>query len=354
MPADIRRASILERIQRDGGASVAELARDYGVSPITVHRDLERLARDGLIERVHGGARPARQRSQGAPRADRLDEAAQAGLAGEAGDRGARGRFRRGRLDDLRRLVHDLPRARPPSGASSAARAHPRHELPGDRRRASRPVHPRRRHSRRGRPDAPHDRRPVGGRVPRRAQHGDRLRLGRRRHARERADNDAAGSRRHPQRRIGFLDEDDRPHRLVQVRASPRCLRSRGRRSSTPWWSTMVSLARRSTRSRRPASTSSWPTAKRPLLPLPPKEDPNGTSRHALHRPVGRSTAGGARRQGLRLGLRRTRARLLGRSLRRRRGACRPGLRGRPPRDPGPPRPPVRCDLDASRRPGRL
>ena len=58
MPADIRRSRILERIQRDGGASVAELARDYGVSSITVHRDLERLAADGLIERVRGGARP--------------------------------------------------------------------------------------------------------------------------------------------------------------------------------------------------------------------------------------------------------------------------------------------------------
>jgi DeoR family fructose operon transcriptional repressor len=59
VPADIRRSRILERIQRDGGASVAELARDYGVSAITVHRDLERLAADGLIERVRGGARPA-------------------------------------------------------------------------------------------------------------------------------------------------------------------------------------------------------------------------------------------------------------------------------------------------------
>ena len=59
MPADLRRAKILERIQRDGGASVGELAREYGVSPITVHRDLERLAREGVIERVHGGARPS-------------------------------------------------------------------------------------------------------------------------------------------------------------------------------------------------------------------------------------------------------------------------------------------------------
>ena len=49
MPADIRRAKILERIQRDGGASIGELARDYGVSTITVHRDLERLAGDGRV-----------------------------------------------------------------------------------------------------------------------------------------------------------------------------------------------------------------------------------------------------------------------------------------------------------------
>jgi DeoR/GlpR family transcriptional regulator of sugar metabolism len=63
VPADVRRARILERIQRDGGASVRELAREYGVSAITVHRDLERLAADGLIERVHGGARPPGSRS---------------------------------------------------------------------------------------------------------------------------------------------------------------------------------------------------------------------------------------------------------------------------------------------------
>ena len=57
VPPALRRARILERIQRDGGVSVAELARAYDVSPITVHRDLERLAGEGLVERVHGGAR---------------------------------------------------------------------------------------------------------------------------------------------------------------------------------------------------------------------------------------------------------------------------------------------------------
>jgi DeoR/GlpR family transcriptional regulator of sugar metabolism len=48
---------MLDRIQREGGVSVAELARAFEVSAITVHRDLEQLANEGLVERVHGGAR---------------------------------------------------------------------------------------------------------------------------------------------------------------------------------------------------------------------------------------------------------------------------------------------------------
>jgi DeoR/GlpR family transcriptional regulator of sugar metabolism len=60
VPPALRRAQILERVQRDGGVSVAELARDHAVSAITVHRDLEQLAREGLVERVHGGARAIR------------------------------------------------------------------------------------------------------------------------------------------------------------------------------------------------------------------------------------------------------------------------------------------------------
>ena len=57
MPPAVRRARILERVHRNGGASVAELARDLDVSAITVHRDLQLLASEGLLERVHGGAR---------------------------------------------------------------------------------------------------------------------------------------------------------------------------------------------------------------------------------------------------------------------------------------------------------
>lgn len=57
MPPALRRARILDAVQRDGGVSVAELAREHDVSQVTVHRDLEQLAREGLLERVHGGAR---------------------------------------------------------------------------------------------------------------------------------------------------------------------------------------------------------------------------------------------------------------------------------------------------------
>ena len=57
LPPALRRQQILQRIQRDGGVSVADLARDPRVSAVTVHRDLEELAREGLVERVHGGAR---------------------------------------------------------------------------------------------------------------------------------------------------------------------------------------------------------------------------------------------------------------------------------------------------------
>ncbi len=57
MPTSERRARILERIQQAGGVSLAELAREHDVTAITVHRDLEQLSRQGLVERFHGGAR---------------------------------------------------------------------------------------------------------------------------------------------------------------------------------------------------------------------------------------------------------------------------------------------------------
>jgi DeoR/GlpR family transcriptional regulator of sugar metabolism len=57
VPPALRRAQMLERIRREGGVSIAELADRHDVSTITVHRDLAELSADGLVERVHGGAR---------------------------------------------------------------------------------------------------------------------------------------------------------------------------------------------------------------------------------------------------------------------------------------------------------
>jgi DeoR/GlpR family transcriptional regulator of sugar metabolism len=51
-----RRDALLTRIGSDGRASVGTLARDLGVTPSTIRRDLARLARDGRILRTYGGA----------------------------------------------------------------------------------------------------------------------------------------------------------------------------------------------------------------------------------------------------------------------------------------------------------
>jgi len=57
MPPELRRLEILGNVRRNGGASISELAREYSVSAVTIHRDLEMLARDGMVTRIHGGAR---------------------------------------------------------------------------------------------------------------------------------------------------------------------------------------------------------------------------------------------------------------------------------------------------------
>ncbi|MDA0168521.1 DeoR/GlpR family DNA-binding transcription regulator [Solirubrobacter taibaiensis] len=55
MPPAMRRVQILERLSRDGGVTLTELARDLGVSAVTIHRDVSQLARQGRVERVYGG-----------------------------------------------------------------------------------------------------------------------------------------------------------------------------------------------------------------------------------------------------------------------------------------------------------
>ncbi len=56
MLARQRQTYILGRVREDGAVRVAELARDLGVSDMTVRRDLELLHQQGLLEKVHGGA----------------------------------------------------------------------------------------------------------------------------------------------------------------------------------------------------------------------------------------------------------------------------------------------------------
>jgi DeoR/GlpR family transcriptional regulator of sugar metabolism len=51
-----RQAVILEDVRRTGGVRVSELVDRLGVSDMTIRRDLEVLARRGLIEKVYGGA----------------------------------------------------------------------------------------------------------------------------------------------------------------------------------------------------------------------------------------------------------------------------------------------------------
>jgi DeoR/GlpR family transcriptional regulator of sugar metabolism len=55
LPAQ-RRQLILETILNGRGAGVVELAERFSVSEMTVRRDLGRLAREGKLTRVHGGA----------------------------------------------------------------------------------------------------------------------------------------------------------------------------------------------------------------------------------------------------------------------------------------------------------
>ncbi|MEV6672587.1 DeoR/GlpR family DNA-binding transcription regulator [Streptomyces sp. NPDC051162] len=56
--AEQRRALILDEVRRRGGVRVNELTRKLNVSDMTVRRDLDALARQGAVEKVHGGAVP--------------------------------------------------------------------------------------------------------------------------------------------------------------------------------------------------------------------------------------------------------------------------------------------------------
>lgn len=65
--AEQRRALIVDEVRRRGGVRVNELTRQLGVSDMTVRRDLDALARQGVLEKVHGGAVPVVEASAHEP-----------------------------------------------------------------------------------------------------------------------------------------------------------------------------------------------------------------------------------------------------------------------------------------------
>ena len=85
--ASVRRERILESLRLAGAVSLGELAEMLAVSDMTVRRDLEALHRDGLIERVRGGAVVPQSRTRVSPEARRLWRLHHAGCSGQTGSR---------------------------------------------------------------------------------------------------------------------------------------------------------------------------------------------------------------------------------------------------------------------------
>ena len=54
--AQARRSLILEELASNHVVRIAELGQRFGVSEVSIRRDLERLEQSGLLKRVHGGA----------------------------------------------------------------------------------------------------------------------------------------------------------------------------------------------------------------------------------------------------------------------------------------------------------
>ena len=51
-----RLQALRERLEATGSVVVSEVAKELGVSEMTVRRDLRRLEEQGQVARVHGGA----------------------------------------------------------------------------------------------------------------------------------------------------------------------------------------------------------------------------------------------------------------------------------------------------------
>src|SRR5947208_16397686 len=56
MKSDSRRQGIMDFLMEAGTATVEDLATRFGVSKMTVHRDLDELEESGFLRKVRGGA----------------------------------------------------------------------------------------------------------------------------------------------------------------------------------------------------------------------------------------------------------------------------------------------------------
>lgn len=72
-----RHEAISRSLERVGRASVSDLAREFGVSTVTIRKDLSELERRGLLTRVHGGATRTALKDEGSFAYRLQDEAAQ-------------------------------------------------------------------------------------------------------------------------------------------------------------------------------------------------------------------------------------------------------------------------------------
>lgn len=85
--AQQRQAAIVDLVRRHGGVRVSHLVREFGVSDMTIRRDLAALALRGLVDKVHGGATVAGPGSTEEPGFDAKSvrqQAEKAAIAGRA------------------------------------------------------------------------------------------------------------------------------------------------------------------------------------------------------------------------------------------------------------------------------
>lgn len=65
--ASQRRSTILSLVDETGAVKVSDLVDHLQVSDMTIRRDIEQLAREGRLERVHGGAVSSGRRARTSP-----------------------------------------------------------------------------------------------------------------------------------------------------------------------------------------------------------------------------------------------------------------------------------------------